>query len=110
MDFKTLRSENFVNGLKGKKDTIFSVFMFVMFFAIAIYYSLSLVVGESDIGDYATISLNPYERYERMMSGEGIKGLVGNKQFGEYKYNDKLDNLIKKSTPNSRDNLFDETF
>lgn len=105
-----LHSENLMTEIKNKKDTLFSVLMFAIFFAIVVYYLFSIVVTEDNIRDYADIRANPYEKYEKMMSGEGIKSLIGNKQFMEFRYNDKLDDLIQKSGPNTRDNLFNETF
>ena len=102
--------DNLMNEIKNRKDTLFALFIFAIFVAVAAYYSLSAVVTEKDIKDYSNISMNPYEKYERMMNGVGIKNLVENEQFKEFKYNDKLDNLIQNSNPNTRDNLFDESF
>jgi len=105
-----LHNENLMNEVRGKKDTIFSLVIFIVFLSIAGYYSMAMNVIEDEIKDYAEISVNPYEKYEKMMTGAGIKNLVANEQFKEYKYNDKLDSLIQKSMPNSRDNLFGATF
>lgn len=110
MNFQMLQNENLMAEIKNKKDTFFSLAIFVIFILVAWYYLFSMAVGEQDMSDYADISMNPYEKYERMMSGEGIRGLVENEQFMEFKYNDKLDDLIQKSTSNERGNPFDETF
>lgn len=110
MNIKMLHSENLMNEVREEKDTIFSVVIFIIFLSIAGHYLLSMNVGETEIKDYAGISANPYEKYEKMMTGVGIKSIIENKQFKEYKYNDKLDSLIQKSSPNIRNNLFNETF
>lgn len=112
MNFEVIQNDHIITSIKGKKDVIFAVATFIVFFAVAAYYLFSINVSEQDITNYGNISQNPYEKYERMMTASGIKTLVENEQFQTYKYNSNLDSFIQQSTPsaNGRDNMFLKNF
>lgn len=110
MNFPVIKNEKIISDLRSKKDDVFAVIIFVVFLSVFGYYVFSINVTEQDIKDYDNISKNPYEKYENMMRGAGIKNLMQNDEYKLFRYNNKLDNLIQKSSPSKRDDVFDETF
>lgn len=102
MNFEMIKKDTIIAGVRNKKEILFSLASFIIFFAVASYYLLSIRVSEEDVPNYAVISRNSFEKYESMMKASGIKALSGDRKFKLYKYNYKLDEYIARSVPGDR--------
>lgn len=92
---------------KNKKETIFALIVFLVFLFTVLIYWKNTVITDQDVPIYSVLVANPYEKYERLVSGTNLKELIDNEHFIGMRHKD---NLIKKEIPERKENIFLEFF
>ncbi|NOQ68193.1 hypothetical protein GQ568_02010 [Patescibacteria group bacterium] len=93
---------------KVKLDSnIVAIFVLIVFSYAAWYMINDVEIKNEDVPNYGELTINPYEKFEKLVQKTKLQEVINSGQFKELKYED---NLIKEYESKKEGNLFLKKF